>query len=282
MKQFAQGDLQLKPTKNYTTFAKLNRPYVTYVVSAAPKWELKHHLWSYPFIGDMPYKGFFNEADARELEEELKGQDLDTFFRGVSAYSTLGWLKDPLLSSMLNYQEDDLVNTIIHETTHATLFIKSSADFNERMAVFAGTKGTELFYLKREGENSATLKEIRAQNSDSHLFSIFITKEIQDLKDWYGTIKNRDEAARQNRIKEIQERFSREIAPQMKTSAYKKFSEINLNNARLLNYKTYEQDLSDFEALYAKVGYDFPKFIEACKTLESSKHPEDDLKLLIK
>jgi predicted aminopeptidase len=102
-REFAEKDLHLKPTENYTSYVKLDRPYVTYVVSAAPKWELKHYQWSYPFVGKMPYKGYFSEADAKTEEADLKKEDLDTYMRGVSAYSTLGWFKDPLLSSMLRY-----------------------------------------------------------------------------------------------------------------------------------------------------------------------------------
>lgn len=279
-REFAEKDLHLKPTKNYTSFVKLDRPYVTYVVSAAPKWELKHHLWSYAFVGEMPYKGYFNENDAKEEEEELKKKDLDTFLRGVSAYSTLGWFNDPLLSSMLRYKDYDLVNTIIHETVHATLYIKNSADFNERMAVFLGNKGMEMFYLKEEGPESPTLKAIQAENEDDKRFSEFITKEIKDLEAWYKAGPTKDEALRQKRIHEIQERFSKELRPQMKSKSYDRFPEIDLNNARLLNYKTYMQDLSDFEKLYEKVGRDFSQFIEKCKGLEKSKKPEEDLKTL--
>lgn len=280
---FAEQDLHLKPTKNYTSFVKLDRPYVTYVVSAAPKWELKHYNWSYPFLGKMPYKGFFNEADAKAEAEELKKEDLDTYVRGVSAYSTLGWFKDPLLSSMLTYKNHDLVNTVIHETVHATLYIKHEADFNERLAVFLGNKGTEMFYLKEEGPDSPTLKEIQKENQDDKIFSAFITKEIKSLEDWYKNLPQAEhsEEKRQARINEIQEHFKTEVLPKMQTQSYAKFPTFQLNNARLLVYKTYMQDLSDFEKLYEKVGKDFSKFIEECKKLEGSKNPAQDLKKMI-
>lgn len=86
---FAENDLHLKATQNYTSYVKLDRPYVTYVVSAAYKWELKHYQWSYPFVGKMPYKGYFNEDDAKAEEVELKKEDLDTYLRGVSVIGSL-------------------------------------------------------------------------------------------------------------------------------------------------------------------------------------------------
>lgn len=280
-RKFAKETLGLNSDKNYTHYVALDRPYVTYVVSAAPKWELTHHTWWFPIIGSVPYKGYFNEADSKEEETELKSQNFDTYRRGVSAYSTLGWFRDPLLSSMLKYKEQDLVNTIIHESVHATLYIKSSADFNERMAVFIGNKGSLEFYKTKYGENSPMVKLIQSSNEDEKIFSEFISSEIKSLESWYKSQNSQEESIRQARIREIQTRFKDLILPKMKTDAYNKFPDLQLNNARILVYKTYVADLSDFQKLFEKNNFDFKKMIDECKTLESSKHPEEDLKLLI-
>ena len=280
---FAEQELHLATSKNYTSYVELGRPYVTYVVSAAPKWELKHYQWSYPFMGKMPYKGYFNEADAMEEEKSLQKEDLDTYMRGVSAYSTLGWFNDPILSSMLRYDDYDLVNTIIHETVHATLYIKHAAEFNERLATFLGNKGAELFYLKKEGPESPTLQKIRLENDDNKLFSTFISEELKSLEQWYKNLpaNERAEEKRSERIREIQKKFTAEIVPQLKTDNYKKFSDAKLNNARLLVYKTYMQDLSDFEKLYEVAGRSYSKFIENCRSLEKAKDPAAALKEMI-
>ncbi|MFM6929311.1 MAG: aminopeptidase [Bdellovibrio sp.] len=282
-REFAEKELHLKPTQNYTSYVKLDRPYVTYVVSAAHKWELKHYQWSYPFVGKMPYKGYFNEADAKLEEEELKKEDLDAYMRGVSAYSTLGWFKDPLLSSMLRYKDFDLVNTIIHETVHATLYIKHAADFNERLAMFLGAKGAEQYYLKTEGPDSATLVAVKKDNADDKLFSEFISAELKKLSAWYQSLppNERNEEKRIKRIKEIQTSFKDTVLPKMQTDSYKKFTETNLNNARLLVFKTYMQDLSDFEKLYEQSNQNFQTFLEKCKALEGSENPEAKLKEIV-
>lgn len=282
-REFSEKKLHLKPTKNYTSYVELGRSHVTYVVSAAQKWQLKHYQWDYPFMGKMPYKGFFDKKDAEIEEQSLQKENLDTYLRGASAYSTLGWFNDPILSSMLNYDDYDLVNLIIHETVHATLYIKHAADFNERLATFLGNKGAEQFYLQNEGPQSATLAKIKIENEDNNLFSTFISKELKELGEWYSAIPqdSRSENKREQRIRLIQERFNTELKPNLKTDSYKKFPEIKLNNARLLVYKTYMQDLSDFEKLYKLVGNDFASFIQKCKTLESSNDPEKELKNLI-
>lgn len=282
-REFAEKDLQLKPTKNYTTYVELGRPYVTYVVSAAEKWKLKTYQWSYPFMGKMPYKGYFNEADAQTEEREMIAQGYDAYMRGVSAYSTLGWFNDPLLSSMLNYDDYDLVNTVIHETVHATLYIKHEADFNERLATFAGGKGAELFYLKKEGPQSQTLQVLREEAEDHKIFSEFISAELEALRAWYDQLpaENRHEDQRLARIKEIQERFVKNLKPRLKTKSYDKFPHLSLNNARLLLYKTYMQDLGDFQKLYDRSGQNFAEFIKQCKSLEGEKDPAAALKKLI-
>lgn len=280
-REFAENNLGLAKTDNYKTYVALEKPYVVWNVSAAPKWELKHHYWDFLMVGKVPYKGFFKEELAKEEEEELRKKGLDTFLRGVTAYSTLGWFDDPVLSSMLTYTENDLVNTIIHETVHATLYIKSSADFNERLATFVGNQATESFYFMREGAKSPTVKRIREELADDKLFSEFISKEIKDLADWYSKATDHNEDLRVKRLREIQDRFVKDIQPKMKTKAYETFPKIVLNNARLNLYKTYMQDLSIFEKLFEKVGRDYRKFIEECKKLEKEKDPQKALENLV-
>lgn len=278
---FAEQKLKLKGSKNYRTFVHLNRPYVTYVVSAAPKHKLEHHLWNYPFVGKMPYKGYFDEQDAKAEELDLQKKDLDTYLRGVAAYSTLGWFNDPILSSMLRYSDSDLVDTVIHELTHATLYIKHEADFNERLATFVGGKGTEAFYFEKEGPQSPTVRNIRAEAEDTKLFSAFISAEISDLKKWYETQTNLNETARQERLDSIQKKFEKKIRPRLKTKSYANFTKTPLNNARLLIYKTYMEDLSDFEELFILSRSDFEVFIAHAESLEEQKDPAKGLLELI-
>jgi predicted aminopeptidase len=56
----------------------------------------------------------------------------------------LGWFTDPILSKMLMRSEGDLANLIIHEMSHATIFVKDSIEFNENLATFIGDRGAEL------------------------------------------------------------------------------------------------------------------------------------------
>lgn len=276
---YAFEKLQLKKTDNYNSYIDLGRPYVSWVVHAAERWEMKNFEWKYPIVGAMPYKGFFTEKEAQDEALIMNDKGYDTYVRGVSAYSTLGWFTDSLLSSMLRYKDHDLVNTIIHEITHTTLYVKNNSDFNERLAVFIGNKGTEMFYKDLEGADSATLKTIAAENEDDILFSNFISEELKDLDQWYkenSSVRNNE--AREQRLQQVYQNFETKLKPQLKTNSYNKFTKEKMNNAYLGVYKTYMQNLNDFEDAYKRHGSDLLKFIEAVKALESSKNPEEDLK----
>lgn len=279
VREFIENKLKLKLGSNYTSFVQLDQPYVTYALSGAEAFELKPYEWNYPLVGRLPYRGHFTKEDAEQDERELSSQGYDTFVRGITAYSTLGWLSDPLLSSMLRYQSGSLVNVVIHETVHANLFIKGQADFNERLATFIGNIGTEMYYLEKEGSSSSELQRIRDSSFDDKLFSEFLSTELESLKAWYEHNKGAVNAeAKQARLKEIQTRFERSAFPRMKTKDYAFFISEKLNNARLLSFKTYFYDLSDFEKIYESMGRDFQKFFEFCKSLEGTGDPEAALK----
>ncbi len=276
---FAEEHLGLAKTKNYTSFVQLDRPFVTYVVNAAPKNELKPHLWKYPLVGELPYKGFFDPEGAQKEAETLKHEGLDVHVRGVSAYSTLGWFRDPILSSMLAYDDHDLVNTIIHETVHATIYIQSEAEFNERLATFIGNKGTEAFYRLKEGAQSSSLKRIADDAQAEKIFGHFISNELTSLEKWYTERRGRviTEEERQRRIAEIGHRFTTSIRPLIGQDSYRTFEKTNINNASLLNYRLYFKDLSEFESVFHHLGGDFKKMLGFCRALEKSENPQADL-----
>ncbi len=274
-RKYASEKLGLNSAKNYSSYVDLKRSHVTYVVSASDKWALKAYTWWFPIIGSVPYKGFFTEEDAKSEAQYLqKLGSLDVTYRGVSAYSTLGWFHDPLLSSMLQYQDIDLVETIIHESVHATFYIAGEADFNERAANFIGIKGAADFYREKEGASSPTLAEAELRLKDEMIFSGFMSAEIKQLDQWYKQNKsNISEGQKQERLQEIQKRFSEQIRPQLQRVFYKRFENTKLNNAELLLYKTYSQDLSQFENLYIKFDKKLPKVIQYLASLKYEWNP---------
>jgi len=277
---YAFEKLKLKKTDNYSRYVELKRNYVTYTVTASEKWKFQPYLWDFPIIGRAPYKGFYSEDKAKAEADELEKKNLDVSVRGVSAYSTLGKMTDPLLSSMLNYPEHVLVNTIIHELVHTTLFIKDNIDFNERLAVFVANKGTEQFYLEKEGPKSPTLALIQSENDDDTLFSGFITAELDELKKWYAeaaTNGNINEDQRQERLQLIARHFEVNLKSRLKTKSYERLFSKKFNNADLSVFNTYMKSLDIFENVYKKTGSNIPDFLEKCAALIDADDPEKEL-----
>ncbi|HMN69308.1 MAG TPA: aminopeptidase [Bdellovibrionales bacterium] len=279
VKHFAEEKLRLLPSRNYTSFVQLDEPYVTYVVQAAHIYELKPYLWRFPFVGQVPYKGYFRRKLADEEAARFDRDKYDTYVRGVTAYSTLGWFQDSVLSSMLRYEDHDLVELIIHETTHTTLFVKGGVDFNERLATFLGREGMKLFYLEKEGQDSPNLKRAEDETHDQNIFSAFITEEFKELEKWYESRRGQvTPEAKAARLKELQNEFMTDVRPKLKTGNYDEFGKRQLNNAYLLAYRNYEDSLEDFVKLHKRLGGSFQKTLEWLKTLKDSEKPDQVLK----
>lgn len=281
-RDYAESILKLNSDGNFSKVVWLDRPYVTWAVNASDPWMLKPYEWNFPIVGRVPYLGFFKKKDAEEKRDELKKQGLDTYMRGVSAYSTLGWFEDPLLSSMLNYDDHELVETIIHELVHSTVWVKDNADFNERLASFLGQKGAELFYIKKEGPQSPTTQKIKDYDHDGKLFSAFITTELKSLDEWYKNLipANKTEESKAKRIKQIQEKYVKELKPKLKIKTKGRFETATLNNAQLVLYRTYLHDFSPFENLWSRVGGSFQTFVQESKKLIKSENPDADIEKL--
>ena len=265
-KKFAINTLGLDPTNNYSTYVNINRPYLTWIVRAADKFSLAPYEWWFPITGKVPYKGFFKKKDALAAAKNFNHDKYDTYVRGASAYSTLGWFEDPIISSMLDGEPYNLVELIIHESVHATIYIKNDTDFNEQIANFIALEGTKMFYMNKEGENSPVLKKITDEANDRKIFSTFISKELDKLEQWYKKNKGKlNSTLKEQRLSLINKAFNSRIKNKLKTNLYSNFDKVQLNNAKLLSMKTYIYDLSQLEKLFNKLNKHMPSLVANLK-----------------
>ena len=62
---------------------------------------------------------------------------------GAAAYSTLGRFDDPVLSTMMSWDDTQLVAILFHELAHQRLYVKDDSAFNESFATAVETLGME-------------------------------------------------------------------------------------------------------------------------------------------
>ena len=275
VRSFAIAQLGLHESKSYTTFVQLDRPYVSYNLSAAPPDALKPYLWRFPIVGGMPYKGFFDKDYALREQHALEEQGYDTYLRGVRAYSTLGYFNDPILSSMLAYDDAFLINTIIHEMLHQTVWFKGNISFNESLASFVGEHGTLAFLQQRYGADAPEYQHYRALRADALVFEEYIGALIERLEALYHeSISRADKLQRKAQILAEAAAAYPEVFPRMQTTGYRNFFERRpVNNAVLLTFRVYHRDTTFFEQALAEQGGDLRRMIAYFKTLRADQIP---------
>lgn len=192
IKQFAIDSLAINPSENYSTFYdQTNKPKL-FTISASEPYSFTAKEWTFPFLGTVSYKGFFNKEKARKEILNLKMQNYDIDVYSPSGWSTLGWFNDPILSSMLKRNEGQLSNLIIHELTHSTLYVKNNVTFNENLANFIGDKGAQQFLIYKYGNNSKEYLDYEKRKKDEKTFNDYILNGKQKLDSLYKTFSKID------------------------------------------------------------------------------------------
>jgi predicted aminopeptidase len=218
----------------------------------------------------VTYKSFFTEEGVLKEKRFLEEKGLDTFVQQAGAYSTLGWLKDPIFSSMLRWDKATLTNLILHEMTHTTIYVKGQTDFNEQMATFVGNRGAIDFLTEKYGNGSQEVAEAIHNQEDDLLFSRWIDQACQRLSNFYSKEISREEKikGREEIFCSLKEEFQ-EIS--FKTDCYKNFGKKDINNSVLLAYRRYVHRLENFDAVYEYLGNDLRKMIGFFKEVRASK-----------
>lgn len=274
IKRYAIDSLGLKPTKNYSTVYDQKGKEILWVVSACEPYEFKPRMWSFPIIGSFTYKGFFDIAKARKLAEELKEEGLDIHVRPVSGWSTLGWFKDPILSNMLADPPGELANTIIHELTHATIFIPDSMTFNENLATFIGNRGAEKFLEHKYGHGSDELNEYMTTRIDSKKFTRYIVNGAHKLDSVYNNMLTSDDSIRQNE----KELFIENLVAGLENVEFvnkvrytRIFNSYKPNNAYFISFLNYRERQGEFDQMYYEDNSEnLGSFVEYWKQLYSN------------
>lgn len=272
VRRYAHQELGLRQTAAYTRFYDTSGAPMAYNLSACPKDSLKPKVWRFPIVGGLPYIGFFKQERGRAMQRTLDAQGLDTYLRPVSAFSSLGWFADPVYSSMLVGDVSRLVDVIIHETTHTTIFLRDQVAFNESLAVFVGNQGALNFLARLYGPHSPQVREHRLRISRRRRFSLLVTRLYNELTRLYGSTKPRAEKLRQREVlfTQAQQQY-KEIFPD--PAQWGSFARRPLNNAILLSYGRYNQGLDFHHLVYRALGRDLRRLVELYRYAQQFDDP---------
>jgi predicted aminopeptidase len=255
VRRFVEHDLRFKTGGSYQTVTEIAKPPIVYVVTAAPRTKLEPYTWWFPIIGKVAYKGYFDRDEAKQEAQKLEAQGYDTHVRAASAFSTLGWFSDPLLPHLLKYDGETLANIVIHELFHTTFYVKGESAFNESLANFAGHRGVIAFLMKEHGKDAEATRRAIATWENELAVADFLADAAERLNALYDSLLSEDEKLqrREQLFSQVQDEFRRLPATVRRNAD---LATVKLNNAVILQYRVYLQDLALFERLYQQNGQD--------------------------
>jgi predicted aminopeptidase len=245
VRRFASGRIGLRDNGNFTRYKELDRDYLVSVVSACAADSFAPYDWRYPILGRLPYRGFYERADADREAARLKAEGWDVVVRPVDSFSTLGFTRDPLYSFMKRYSAFELASLILHEQTHATLFVKGQTQFSEELASFVGDEGALAWLGETRGLESPEYRAALDELADSQAFLALLRELANALDREYRSPLSREEKlARKDRlIAAFQADFEAGKRERFRTQHYRSLGAPRVNNAYLSLYRLYSDDV---------------------------------------
>ena len=249
IKHYAIDSIGLVPSNSYETVFNQNGKPILKIITACKPYELDDYTWSFPFLGEVSYKGFFNEEMLDQELNKIKLKKYDYSVNEVTAWSTLGWFKDPILTNFLKRSDGMLSNLIIHELTHGTIYIKSDVYFNENLANFIGHAGAKAFLKSNFGGDSPIYKKYISEMKDEKTLTDYVVSKANELDSLYQTFEPTMHSSYKDEMKQhFMNNFIVELKNLPITSVDRYIPKIEkLNNTYFQSFRRYNSNIDFFE-----------------------------------
>jgi predicted aminopeptidase len=270
VRRFAAG-LGLDVGDQYTSYVPWPGDRVVTVVVRTRAGEIEPAGFWFPIVGRVPYKGFFDPERARAEGERLRRQGYDVCEVGVRAYSTLGWLDDPVTGAMLREGEGEFAETLLHELVHATAYVPDQARFNEGAASFLGQEASVAFYagtgLEPEARERRRAVEAR-RRFDAELGGLRAAVEELYAAEPAGPAREAARAALEAGARQRLVALLDEGAEGAGGA-----EGLRLNDACLALSATYAADLEGYARLLVREGGDLRRFVARFRAAAEARDP---------
>lgn len=274
IREFAVSELGLPDNGSYRSYADVGRPFVVWNVFAVPEFSLEPHKWCEPMVGCAGYRGFFSKAAAEQLARSLKDEGYDTHVGGVTAYSTLGYLSDPVLNTFLRFGSAEVARLIFHELAHQKVFASGDTVFNESFATAVENEGLRR-WLAHQG-NPELGRKLAVRYQREMLFVDLVTAYRSKLREVYSAdmpVEGKRQAKAET-ISEMRRAYGVLKANWEGASAYEQWFEQTPNNAKIATISMYTQLVPAFEAILEQEGHDLNRFYQRVARLANLPYAE--------
>jgi predicted aminopeptidase len=204
---------------------------------------------------------------------------------GVAAYSTLGRFDDPVLSSMMQWDDTQLVALLFHELAHQQLYVKDDSEFNESFASTVEQEAMQIWLSARDDVAGAA--RYQESRNRSAAFSLLVGTTRDRLVRLYGSGLSEDEMriAKEKEFDRLRSAYEVQKKAWNGYSGYERWFDDGLNNARLVPVATYRRFVPAFRALLRQSDGNFQTFYLRCEELadlpiEQRHQRLDDLMLI--
>lgn len=265
--RFARSELALPDNGSYGQYVELDRPYAVWNVFAAPEFSLALRTWCFPVAGCVSYRGYFEEQRAADYAAALAARGDDVHLGGAVAYSTLGFFRDPLLSSVVRLRADAAAGLIFHELAHQRLYVAGDTVFNESFATLVEQEGTAR-WLEARGDRAGLCRFIAGVARERQVHRL-LAGTRERLRSIYssGAPDEARRAAKAAAIEELRDGYRQLRTHWREPPFFDAWFDGTINNASLGAVAAYDQLVGTLRVILESERGDLPAFYRRAAAL---------------
>lgn len=266
VREFASNQLALPDNDSYKYYADLKRPFAIWNVIATPAYSVEAKKWCYLIVGCLSYRGYFDKAQANGHADELVQQGYDAIVSGAAAYSTLGWMDDPLLNTIVQRSEASMIGIIFHELAHQVVYVDGDTAFNEAFATAVEYEGLRRWY-QSQGDPESYQHYIENKHQQQMVIGKLVATRERLNVIYRQTIPESEKHQQKQAIFRELKHWYESWRQAHAYNGFDAWMRQDLNNAHLALVATYQQRVPNFLAALRSVDNDMPAFFRLVENL---------------